>query len=1043
MSQCPDENELLDGARARLPAEAQARLEAHLDGCAACCAVLAGLDGGRSLSLGSPPLAPPPEPEAMPQPGARVGRYVLLRRAGEGGMGVVFAAYDPDLDRQVALKLLKPGVVVDAEARGRLMREAQAQARLSHPNVVTVHDVGLDGDTVFLAMELLRGGTLRRWLAEAPRPWPEVLARFVQAGRGLAAAHAVGLVHRDFKPDNVLLGEDGQVRVADFGLARAGPLPPGALDVHAEVAPVRETPHPGGDTPAGTALGTPAYMSPEQWRGAHADARSDQFSFCVALYEALFGQRPFAGGTARERARALAGGQVLPPPRDTRVPVGVRRAVLRGLATDPLLRHPSLDALLTRLEPTPRASRWRLASAALALGVMSSAATGFVVMRGGEQRVCTGFESRLAGTWDAARRERLEQRFRPETLSIPGATFASTVRALDAYAQALVAQEQQSCEDTRVRQTQSERLMDLRAACLDGRRQALHVLVDLLEGGEREALLRAPEAARRLPSLAACADRAVLARVDPLPEAPEARAKLASLVRELDGLRAQGAAGFHARALPRLEEVVVALRGLEHRPTLARALLLLGELRGTDGGFTAAREVLEEAVRVAEAGHDDETAAHAWNRLLYTEGEGLGLVKEAQRTARMAEAALARLGPEGSAEVASELHRYRSALSYRQGEFARAFTEAEEALTLLEHAPGAQDEALAESLNGLGRALNGLGRYAEAERHYVRALALVDAVYGQDHPVRAAYLSNVATALRLQGRVAEAVARYREALAVGEHYYGADHPTTCVMRTNLGDALSRQGRLEEAVTHYERARSHLGGGGDGERLRLAAVLLSLGNARSDLGQLEEAEAVYREALSLQLAQLGPQHPDVALSRNNLGSVALDAGRLREAREHFEAARELWEATLGPAHPKVASALYNLGHVELRLGRARPAIACLRRALTVREAALGAEHPRVVPTLGLLGEALWTAGQPREAREQLERAVTLSTRLEVAPEDHARARFALARVLWPTRAEQRRALALAREALEAYSRSSPIYAPRVREVRAWLSAHGPS
>ncbi|MFP2907424.1 serine/threonine-protein kinase, partial [Pyxidicoccus sp. 3LFB2] len=194
------------------------------------------------------------------------------------------------------------------------MREAQAQARLSHPNVVTVHDVGLDGDTVFLAMELLRGGTLRHWLEETPRPWREVLARFIHAGRGLAAAHAVGLVHRDFKPDNVLLGDDGQVRVADFGLARAGPAlaPPEAWTREASLP---EAPPTGGHTPTGTRLGTPGYMSPEQWRGQHADSRSDQFSFCVALYEALFGQRPFAGDTPQERERAVREGQVLPPPR--------------------------------------------------------------------------------------------------------------------------------------------------------------------------------------------------------------------------------------------------------------------------------------------------------------------------------------------------------------------------------------------------------------------------------------------------------------------------------------------------------------------------------------------------------------------------------------------------------------------------------------------------------------------------------------------------------------------------------------------------------
>lgn len=1038
MTPCPDENELLEWEQGRLSADAEARLEVHLDQCAECCAVVAGLKGQGALAEEALESLAPPGPGVPPRPGARVGRYVLLRRVGEGGMGVVFAAYDPDLDREVALKLLKPGAVEDAEARGRLVREAQALARLSHPNVVIVHDVGLDGDTVFLAMELVRGRTLRHWLAEAPRPWREVLARFLQAGQGLAAAHAVGLVHRDFKPDNVLLGDDGQVRVTDFGLARLAPAEPGTGDGPPPEASPREC-----DTLLGVRQGTPAYMSPEQWRGQRADARSDQFSFCVALYEALFGQRPFAGGTVGERVQALREGRVTPPPPGSRVPGAVRDAVLRGLAAEPASRHPSLDALLARLESGPRARRWRWAAAALATVVATSAAVGFALARGGAARVCTGLEARLEGVWDAAHRARLEQRFRQGALPAPGDAFESTTLALDAYAQALVAQERQSCEDTRVRQAQSERLMDLRAACLDGRRQALRVLVELLEGGEREVLTRAPEAARQLPSLAACADRDALARVDPLPQAPEAREQLAALSRELDGLRVQGAAGFHARALPRLEAVVAALRGLGHRPTLARALLLLGEMRGTAGSFAPAREVLEEAVRVAEAGHDDETAARAWNRLLYTETEGMGLVKEAERTARMAEAALERLGPEASLEVAAELHRVRSSLSYRQGQYARALADASQSLALLERARGPLDVALADVLIGMGLALNALGRYAEAEQHHARALALVEAVYGLEHPLRAAHLNNVATALRLQGKVAEAVARYAEALALGERLLGAEHSSTSMIRVNLGDALSRQGQLAEALPHYERALASLRKAGEGGQLRVANVLLSLGNARADLGQLAQAEAAYREALALQEAQLGPRHPDVALSRNNLGWVAMDAGRLADARAHFEAARELWEATLGPSHPKVASALYNLGEVELRLRRVRQALVHLRRALKVREQALGAEHPRVVQTLGLLGEALVEGGQLREAREPLERAVALSARVELAPPERARARFALARVLWQSRGERPRALALAREAQEAYARGAPSYAPRAREVQAWLSAHGPS
>jgi tetratricopeptide (TPR) repeat protein len=1036
MTECPDENELLEWAQGEMRGEALSLLEAHLDGCAACCAVVAGLKGEGASSPGG---RMEPEP---PRPGARVGRYVLLRRVGEGGMGVVFAAYDPDLDRQVALKLLKPGAVEDAEARALLVREAQALARLSHPNVVTVHDVGQDGDTVFLAMELVQGRTLRHWLAQAPRTWREVLERFLPAGRGLAAAHAAGLVHRDFKPDNVLLGDDGQVRVTDFGLAHAGPAskaPPEPLagDDARPLSP------PGGESAPGVRRGTPAYMSPEQWRGLRVDARGDQFSFCVALYEALFGQRPFPEATTQEHAQALLEGRMLPLARGARVPGAVRRAVLRGLATEPASRHPSLDALLARLESALRARRWTWALSALTAGVVASAAAGFLLAGGGAPPVCTGFEARLEGTWDAARRARLEQRFHQGGLPAPEEAFQSTARALDAYAGALVAQERQSCEDTHVRRAQSERLMDLRAACLDGRRKALQGLVELLEGGEREALLRAPEAARELPSLAACADRTVLARVEPLPEAPEARARLRTLGGELDVLRARSAAGFHERVLPRLEQVVEELRRLNHRPTLARALNLMGEVQGIAGRFDVARELLEEAVRVAEAGHDDETAARAWNRLLHTESHGLGLVKEAQRTARMAEAALARLGPEGSPEVAAELRLFHGALCYRQGEYARALEDAEQALALLEWGRGPQDVALAEALSGMGMALNALGRYAEAERHYARALALVEAAYGHEHPQRAVQLNNLATALRLRGRVAEAVARHGEALSLAERHLGLEHPGTSMMRVNLGDALAKQGRLEEALPHYERALASLRGGGDGERLRLISVLLSLGNARADLGQLAQAEAAYREALSLQEARLGPRHPDVALSRNNLGSVALDAGRLAEARAHFEAARALWEATLGPGHPKVASALHNLGQVELRLRRVRPALAYLRQALELRERALGAEHPRVVQSLALLGEALVEGGQPRDARAVLERAVALSTRLELAPSDQARARFALARALWSSRVERSRALALAREARVAYARGGPGAAARAREVQAWLSVRDPS
>jgi hypothetical protein len=282
-----------------------------------------------TLSLYEEEIAPPGAPPLGR--GATVGRYVILDPVGAGGMGVVYAAYDPELDRRVALKLLSPGRSGGEPGRLRLLREAQALARLAHPNVVTVHDAGTFGERVFVALELVEGETLRRWLRAEPRPWREVLARFLPAGRGLAAAHAAGLVHRDFKPENVLLGQDGRVRVADFGLAKALEEPEEAW---------------------GAAPGTPAYMAPEQRRGMAADARSDQFSFCVALHEALYGERP----SARET------------PAGTQVPGWLRDVVLRGLKANPEERYPAMDDLLRDLERDPAAVRRRwLAAAAIVI----------------------------------------------------------------------------------------------------------------------------------------------------------------------------------------------------------------------------------------------------------------------------------------------------------------------------------------------------------------------------------------------------------------------------------------------------------------------------------------------------------------------------------------------------------------------------------------------------------------------------------------------------------------------------------------------------
>jgi eukaryotic-like serine/threonine-protein kinase len=307
-------------------------------------------------------------PALRPEPGTVIGRYVLGRRLGSGGMGVVFAARDTVLDTDVALKL-----VPSAERprnRVRLLREARAMARLQHPNVVRVLGAGQCGSLVYVAMDLIHGTTLSQWLRAQRRSWREILTVLIDAGRGLAAAHAAGLVHRDFKPDNVMIGTDGRVFVLDFGLAQAvrsdsseDPPPVDPTDSLALENPV---------TRAGALAGTPRYMAPEQIARRACEPRTDQFAFCVTALEALDRRHPFAADTLPELALAITQGQVRRPRCGACIPRRVRKPLLRGLHVDPQQRHRTMQELLATLE-TALAPRRHRVLAWIALAAVTAA----------------------------------------------------------------------------------------------------------------------------------------------------------------------------------------------------------------------------------------------------------------------------------------------------------------------------------------------------------------------------------------------------------------------------------------------------------------------------------------------------------------------------------------------------------------------------------------------------------------------------------------------------------------------------------------------
>ncbi|MCA9709070.1 MAG: serine/threonine protein kinase, partial [Myxococcales bacterium] len=369
-------------------------------------ASMASREVAPTIEVRSPPgYDPSPIVETQaptPVRGRRFGRFLVLGTLGSGGMGVVVEAHDEQLDRNVAIKLLHP--LTARRHHARLLREAQALARLSHPNVVQVYDVGMVGEQTFIAMELVRGSTLAQWL-RTPRDWRSVVALFLQAARGLAAAHDKDLVHRDFKPENCILGEDGRVRVVDFGLVREAT---GASQAESTVeVPADQTAHEPTDqtaheptdgaqvetsssdksgilkqrlTRAGVVLGTLAYMSLEQLQGKPADARTDQYSFCASLYEALFGVLPYDAHSAVALLTAMMSGR-RKTPLESKVPRRLRRALERGLQLEPGARWPSMSALIVELEASTRRRRWWPAAALLGAGV---ALGGSLVQMGAE-----------------------------------------------------------------------------------------------------------------------------------------------------------------------------------------------------------------------------------------------------------------------------------------------------------------------------------------------------------------------------------------------------------------------------------------------------------------------------------------------------------------------------------------------------------------------------------------------------------------------------------------------------------------------------------
>jgi len=784
--------------------------------------------------------------------GAVVGRYVVIDELGAGGMGVVYAAYDPELDRKVAIKLLHhaPSGSQSTEGRTRLLREAQALAKLSHPNVVAVHDVGAVDDRVWMAMEFVTGHTLTAWLREQPRPWPEVLRVLIAAGEGLAAAHDAGLLHRDFKPDNVMIDAGDRVRVMDFGLARA--------DLETSSERVVEAPEElivrsasislaSRVTQAGSLMGTPSYMSPEQYDGRDVDAKSDQFSFCVTLWEALYGQRPFTADNVFELAAKVIAGDRERPPAGARVPAWLRRACERGLATNPAHRFASMRELLSSLARGHARARRRLGLAG-AGGLALAGVTAFLVdgwLHARQVEACEAEGAEIAEIWNDEARDRVREGLLATGVSHAATTAEKVMPWLDDAAVSWREHRTTACMNATVEQRWSDDLLDRAQWCLQERRLALGSLVQVLSEADRGAAAYAVQAAASLEPSAGCIDEIVLERA-PRPPTPELRPRSGAILAELERAKALAQASRLPEGLAVINGLHDEVEALGWAPLSARAGVVEGLLLQRTGSFEKAEQVSVAAyMTAAEAGvwtdasdvaetlislvgHDTARPAegrmwaeHARIAAAYA-GDPLGL-RETTRLINLAgidrdlsffdearaqyERALelqrAVFGP--AHPVIGELLVNLGAVELLRGAMKDAQRSFEQALPILEDALGSEHPVVARPLNNLANILLGTGDYVQATKLYERVFAIESAALPADHPDLAATLDNLALAHSMLGDQDRALALQSEALAVWERSLGLDHPSAALSLTIRGDILVRRREVHEALADYERA----------------------------------------------------------------------------------------------------------------------------------------------------------------------------------------------------------------------------------------------
>ena len=836
----------------------------------------------------------------------KIGRFTVLDRLGAGAFGVVYAAYDPDLDRKVAIKVVKPGT--GERNRLRLHREARALARLSHPNVVTVHEVSTVDEQVYVAMEFIDGVTLRQWLAE-PRTWRDVRRVFLRAGRGLTAAHNAQILHRDFKPDNVMTRGPPryeEVIVLDFGLARPNALPDREEEEDDDDDPARVL-----VTRTGVAVGTPAYMAPELHAGEASTAAADQYAFCVSLYEGLFGERPFLGKSRFEVLSAMRSGPTRPStPGD--VPGWLTDIVLRGLAPDPQQRWPDMASLLAAMRRDPM-RKWRR----LAFVAVPAAATAGVVAALDHDDACAHHEADVAQRWNDDVATELSAVFADAAPT----TLPHVRDALDAWTGRWIDARTATCRA----ESRGAALAQARGHCLDEALAHLDTTMTLLREGDATVLRHAVDTLPGAEEIEYCETLATAPEL----AGPEHTATRSALIGDLARARGLTRAGRTDEAIEITQRVHDQAEALELDDVRTRALLQRGRTQLVADAVTASVQSLSEAVVEAQRSENHFLQTDAWISLtsaLIVDAR----LDEAERTLALAEVSAQRFHRAPTLWTL-DLETARGSLATERGRADAAVAHQRTALGLARET-GERPHVI-RVLSGLATAELAAGKTEAALAHFEEVVEGLAALYGDDHTEIGTQLSNIAACLHRLGRREEAEAALRRGIAILRTNRPADDPSLTTPLFNLASLLVLRDPERSLPAFAEAERAARGRVGE-VHPAFANILRTKGHALRRLGRYAEALEAYQSAYDARTARLGAEHPGVATDLTGVATAKRHLGRTREAVEHYRRAIEVFEAATGSKGRRLALPLTGLALALCDLGEEETALVPAERALAI-------------------------------------------------------------------------------------------------------------